>query len=145
MKPSPASFEGRLRPSRLVPDERGIIVSFLIKLMIGLAIAGFILAEAGQIIFARVSAEDVADRAATAAAREYEDSGNVDTARRVAMDVAEEDEAKLKKRGGFVVNPDGSIRVIVRKRADTLLVDKIDFMKELTIAVGEGIGRPPTG
>jgi hypothetical protein len=126
-----------------VSDERGIVVSFLIKVVIGLAIAGFILAEAGQIIFARITAEDVADRAATAAAGEYEDSGDIDTAHRVAVDLAEEDEAKLKK---FIVNPaDGSVRVVVRKRADTLLVDKIGFMEGLTVAEGKAIGRPPTG
>jgi hypothetical protein len=143
VKPSPASVEGRLRPSDLVSDERGIVASFLIKVVIGLAIAGFILAEAGQIIFARITAEDVADRAAAAAASDYEDNGDIDTAHRVAVDIAEEDEAKLKK---FVVNPaDGSVRVLVRKRADTLLVDKIGFMEGLTIAEGKAIGRPPTG
>jgi hypothetical protein len=143
VKASPASLQGRLRPSDLVSDERGIVVSFLIKVVIGLAIAGFILAEAGQIIFARITAEDVADRAAQAAASEYEDNGDIDTAHRVAVDIAEEDEAKLKK---FVVNPaDGSVRVVVRKRADTLVVDKIGFMEGLTVAEGKAIGRPPTG
>jgi hypothetical protein len=143
MSDSPASPAGRLRPSDLVTDERGIVVSFLIKLVIGLALAGFILSEAGQIIFARISAEDAADRAAQAAAREYEDSGDIEAAHRVAVDEAEDDEAKLKK---FVVNPaDGSVRVVVRKRASTLLVDKIGFMEGLTIAEGKAIGRPPTG
>lgn len=146
MKDSPASRAGRFRPSDLVSDERGIVVAFLIKLVIGLALAGFILSEAGQIIFARISAEDAADRAAQAAAREYEDSGDIQAAHRVAVDVAEDDEAKLKKRGGFVVNPaDGSVRVVVRKRASTLLVDKIGFLEGLTIAEGKAIGRPPTG
>ena len=144
MTDSPAaSRAGRLRPSDLVSDERGIVVNFLIKLVIGLALAAFILSEAGQIIFARISAEDAADRAAQAAAREYEDSGDIETAHRVAVDEAEDDEAKLKK---FVVNPaDGSVRVVVRKRASTLLVDKIGFMEGLTIAEGKAIGRPPTG
>jgi hypothetical protein len=143
MSESSASRTGRLRPSDLLSDERGIVVSFLVKLVIGLALAGFILAEAGQIIFARISAEDAADRAAQAAANEYEDTGDIDIAHRVAVDEAEEDEAKLTK---FVVNPaDGSVRVVVRKRANTLLVDKIGFMEGLTIAQGKAIGRPPTG
>jgi hypothetical protein len=145
MKPWRGSPQCGLRASSVarLADERGIIVSFLIKVVIGLAIAGFVLIEGGQIVFARITAEDVADRAASDGARAYQDTGDVRSAHRAAMEVAEEDDAKLRK---FVVNPaDGSVRVVVRKRADTLLVDKIGFLEGLTIAEGKAIGRPPTG
>jgi hypothetical protein len=117
-----------------------------VKLVVGLVVAAFILSEAGQIIFARISAEDVADQAATAAAGEYDDTGDIREAHRAAVEVVMEGEAKIKKNGGFVLNPeDGSIRVVVRKRADTLIVDKIGFMAGLTVAEGKAVGRPPTG
>lgn len=144
MRPPPAPR--RDRPLPRLAGEAGIVTSFLVKLVVGLVVAAFILSEAGQIIFARISAEDAADRAATAAANEYDDSGDIREAHRAAVEVVTEADAKIKKQGGFVLNPDdGSIRVVVRKRADTLLVDKIGFMAGLTVAEGKAVGRPPTG
>jgi hypothetical protein len=123
-------------------DERGIIVSGLVKLLIGLAIAGLVLMEAGQIVFARITVRDLADRAAAAGANAYGDTGSIDAAHDAVVEVLDDDDdAKLKR---FVVDPaERSVRVVIRKRASTLIVDKIGFLEGLTIAEGKATGLPP--
>jgi hypothetical protein len=127
-------------------DEDGVILSGMVKLILGLAIAGFILIEAGQIVFARISVQDLADRAAAAAADAYDDTGSIDAARDAAEEVVATDEsAKIReKKGSFVVNPvDRSVRIVLRKRASTLIVDKIGFLEGFTIAEGRATAHPP--
>lgn len=129
------------RPT-LGSDERGVIVSSMVKLLIGLAIAGLIVMEAAQILFARISIQDLADRAAAAGALAYDDSGSIREAHDAVTEVVSKDEsARLRK---FVVNPsDRTVRIILRKRASTLLVDEIGFLEQFSIAVGRATGEPP--
>lgn len=136
-----ARSEAPARPG-IWRDQRGIILSSMLKLLIGLALAGLILMEAAQILFARITVQDLADRAAAAGALEYDDSGSVREAHDAVNEVISDDEsARLRK---FVVNPsDRTVRIIVRKRASTLLVDNIGFLEDFTVAVGRATGEPP--
>jgi hypothetical protein len=135
---------GRPGTGVLRSDQRGIIASSLLKIVLGLAVVGLIAIEAGTILFARLTVQDTAQRVADESTAVYEDTGSVESAR----DAAEErlsdldDNAKI-KRGGFVVTLDGRIRVVIRKRANTLVTQYIGFLEEYTVAQGAAIGNVP--
>jgi hypothetical protein len=124
-------------------DERGIIASSLLKIVLALAVVGFLALEAGSILFTRLTIQDTAERVASDAADSYDDSGNVEVARETAVEslTDHDEDAKLKK---FVVNPlNGNVRIVIRKRASTLVADKVGFLKDLTLAEGDAVGHPP--
>jgi hypothetical protein len=124
-------------------DERGIIAASLLKIVLALAVVGFLAIEAGSILFTRLTIQDTAERVASAGAASYDDTQSVEVARNAAVEalVDHDEEAKLKK---FVVNPlNGNVRVVIRKRADTLVADKVGFLKDLTLAEGDAVGHPP--
>jgi uncharacterized membrane protein len=124
-------------------DERGIIATSLIKIVVALAVVGFLAIEAGSILFTRLTIQDTAERVAAEAANSYDDTQSVELARKATLDaLADQDEdAKLKR---FVVNPlNGTVRVVIRKRANAMVADRISFLDGLTLAEGNALGHPP--
>jgi hypothetical protein len=138
------SPSGRPGTGLIHSDQRGIITSSLLKIILGLAVAGLIAIEAGTILFARLTVQDTAQRVADESTAVYEDTGSVESAREAAEERLSEldDHAKI-KRGGFVVTLDGRIRVVIRKRASTLVTHYIGFLEEFTVAQGAAIGNVP--
>jgi hypothetical protein len=134
------------RPGRgpLRFDQRGIIATSLLKIVLGLAVFGLVAIEVGTILFARLTVQDTAQRVADEATAVYEDTGSVESAREAAETrLTDLDDSARIKRGGFVVTVDGRIRVVIRKRANTLVTDKIGFLEEYTIAQGAAVGNVP--
>lgn len=129
---------------RLVLDERGFILSSLVKLLVFLALLTLAGIETASVVFARVQTQDAAEQAALEAARSYRDSSDVQSARQAAeVHIADTDPgAELRQ---FEVRTDGSVRVVVFKRATTVLIHRIAFLKEFTEARGRAVGRPPPG
>ena len=127
---------------RLVHDERGFILSSLVRLLVVLALLGLAGIETASVVFARVQTQDTAEQAAFEAARDYRDSSDVQSARQAAeFHIADTDpSAELRQ---FQVRTDGSVRVVVFKRATTLLIHRIGFLKEFTEARGRAVGQPP--
>jgi hypothetical protein len=124
-------------------DERGIIASSLIKIVVALAVVGFLAIEAGNILFTRLTIQDTAERVAAEGANSYDDTQSVELAREATVEALadQDEEAKLKR---FVVNPlNGTVRVVIRKRANALIADKISFLESLTLAEGNAVGHPP--
>lgn len=124
-------------------DERGIIAASLIKIVVALAVVGFLAIEAGNILFTRLTIQDTAERVAAEGANKYDDTQSVELAREATVEALadQDEEAKLKR---FVVNPlNGTVRVVIRKRANALVADKIGFLEGLTLAEGNAVGHPP--
>jgi uncharacterized membrane protein len=124
-------------------DERGIIATSLIKIVVALAVVGFLAIEAGSILFTRLTIQDTAERVAAEAANSYDDTQSVELARKATLDALanQDEEAKLKR---FVVNPlSGRVRVVIRKRTNAMIADKIGFLEGLTLAEGNALGHPP--
>ena len=109
--------------------------SSLLRIVLVLAVVGLLALEAGSIMFARLTVEDTAQRVADEAATVYDDTGSLESAREAAEAKLDEldDNAKI-VRGGFVLRSDGRFNVTVKKRANTLVTDKIGFLEDLTIA-----------
>lgn len=124
-------------------DERGILIGAVAKLVIFLVLLGLFLFEGGSVIWARLSAQDTADAAATTAVTTYRDTRNVREAEaEAARTVRDKDETA--RMTHFEVHSDGSVTVRVRKRAETLIMEHIGFLQGLTIARGAATIEPPS-
>lgn len=124
-------------------DERGIVVSFLVKVILGFVIVGTILIEGGSILFARLRIQDVAESAATAGAAQLVQSPrNCAAAGQVAL-VTAHDKDPVAKLKSYECHPDLSFSVVMTKHADTLYVHLISLLKPLTIATASVTAEPP--
>jgi Flp pilus assembly protein TadG len=123
-------------------DERGLIVSSLVKLIIFLLLLAAAGVETAAVVFARVQTQDAAEQAAFTAAGEYRQRSDVGAAREAAqIEIANRDPATQLRQ--FEVRSDGSVRVVVFKRATTLFIHRIGFLKEFTEARGRAVSQPP--
>jgi uncharacterized membrane protein len=131
-----------MRPLRtLHTDQRGILASFLIKLIVAFAVVGLVLIDGTAIVLNRLQTDDVADLAAREAAKSFEGSGSVQLARQAVFETLEEKNPTAKMKS-LVVRTDGSVVVTITRRAETLVAEHIGFMKGLTFAKVRAVGRP---
>ncbi len=107
----------------MTSERGGIITGWLLKLVLSLAIFGLVAFEAGAIVVAKVTIEDIAGDAVAAAAQEYRSSQNQDAAEKAASEVAESKGAVLE---AFSVVENGkAVVVTLSKPAKTLFVHRI--------------------
>jgi hypothetical protein len=104
--------------------ERGdIILGWLVKLVVSLAIVGVAAFEAGAVVVARVGADSAANDAANEAAFVYARGANVDAAKTAAAEEASRVDARLVD---FSVDNEGrAVVVTIAKRAKTLFLHRI--------------------
>lgn len=127
----------RPKAYRLLGDERGVIVSWFAKMLVGFALVGLVLFEAGAIAvnyfgldsaaneIANVLSVSIADRSLVAA-RDIEEAADA---------LAREHDARLLV---AEVDEDGVLHITLRRRAKTLLVGRIDPIKDWGVATLEG-------
>jgi len=75
-------------------DERGIVVSFLVKAILGLVVVGTLLIEGGSIMFTKLRVQDVAESAATAGAAQLVQSRDCSGAGDVATVTAHDKDSR---------------------------------------------------
>jgi hypothetical protein len=127
---------------RLHADERGIVLSFLIKVILGLVLVGLVFIEGGSIIFTKLRVQDSAESGAVRGVEYLQSSpGNCAAAGEIAtITVLDRDsEAKVTE---FSCLADGRFRLTVRKTASTVVVDKIGFLKNLAKAESTATASP---
>lgn len=104
--------------------ERGdIILGWLVKLVVSLAIVGVAAFEAGAVVVARVGADGVANDAANEAAFVYARGANADAAREAAVEEASRLDARLIDLS--VENEGRAVVVTIAKKAKTLFLHRI--------------------
>lgn len=132
----------RLRGDR--GDDRGdIVLGWLTKLTVTLALAGVVLFDGVSLVAARFQAADAAGAAARAAAEQYRDSKDVQQ----AYDAAYAEVAAQGDTVGtqdFRVGADGSVDLSVTREASTLVLEKIAPLRRFTVVTAGGSGRPAT-
>ncbi|MHB8510792.1 MAG: hypothetical protein ACYDCC_01320 [Actinomycetota bacterium] len=110
----------------------GIITSWLLKLVIFLAILGVLAFEVGAVVVATVNVDSVADAAATEAATTFGNTHNVDEARAAAAEKCKEGGASLIS---FSVSSDQRVvTVTAQKTAKTLFIQKIGFLRRFVVS-----------
>lgn len=123
-----------------VHDERGILVSWIVKLLLGLAVAAVILFDAGSIAVNAFtlssSATDIANALATTIQQSGSATINQSQIEGEARDLADDAGAKL-----VSVTIDKSARtlqVTLRRKADTLIVSRVGAIEKWARATAEG-------
>jgi hypothetical protein len=121
-------------------DERGIIVSWLVKLAIGLALVAVVLFDAGAIAVNAFTLSSTAGDIANALATSVQQSGSATVSESglevQAKELAKEAGAKL-----VSVTVDTNERVVkveLKRRADTLVVSRIGAIEDWGRATAEG-------
>lgn len=129
-----------MRPS----DERGLIVSFFVKLLLFLAIAGVFVADGASIFFAKLRASDAAAAASTACAVAYKRyNSSAEHAIRAALDAASDKSTEVQL---TAVTPDvrtGQCSVTATASAPTLVVEKVGFLKKYAQATATEVAERP--
>ena len=96
-----------------------MISRWLLKLVIGIAIAGFVLFELGSPLVTRTIVDGQAHDAATDAAKDYFSGHDVDKARAAAQHDADGDVATL---AAFTVDEQGTVHVTLSKKAKSYVL-----------------------
>ena len=98
-----------------------MITGWLLKMVLSIALVGFLLVEGGSPLITRAQLDDVAHEAADNAVLELLDSRNEEQARAAAEEVVIEEDAALT---GFTIDQRG-VTVTVEREARSFLLKKI--------------------
>jgi Flp pilus assembly protein TadG len=96
-----------------------VISRWLVKIVLGLALLGFLVVELGSPLLTRATLDGQAHQAADDAAHEMFQSRDPDKARAVAEQDAEDDHAKLEN---FDIDEQGTVRVTLSKQAKSYVL-----------------------
>lgn len=123
-------------------DQRGIVVSFLVKVVLGIAIVGLAFVETGSILFTKLKVQDTAESGATAGVGYLtQTSGDCRGAQQIGSQaVADKDPDVEIVRMDCL--PDGRFRMTLRKEASTILVGKISAIEDWAVATSTATARP---
>lgn len=117
---------------RVRGEHGGILIGWIVKLLVSLALVGLALFETGAVIVSKVVVDRISIDAAQEAALEYGNHGSREKARDVAEAFAVRNGAEVV---GFKVLDGGKrIEVTLRKVASTLLVQRIGPLEKFATA-----------
>lgn len=138
MEPIDKSDMGRTRIARIIADQRGIIVGWLAKLTIGFVVIGVMIFDAGSILVNFFTLDSTADEIAITLTTGLASGGGLsereleDEAQALAEEAGAELIAVAHDREGRLV------QVSLKRTADTLVVERIGWIKEWAEARVEG-------
>jgi Flp pilus assembly protein TadG len=123
-------------------DQRGIVASFLVKALLGIAIAGLLFVEGGSIVFTKLKVQDTAESGATAGVGYLTSNpGECAPAGDIAVQAVLDKDPTVKVTG-FTCLPDGRFRITVQKDAATILVGKISATEKWALARSTATAKP---
>ncbi|MCU1588286.1 MAG: hypothetical protein JWN31_1779 [Frankiales bacterium] len=124
-------------------DSGSIVLGWLTKLVISLAVLGLIVFDGIALLTATLSAADHATNAAGVAADTYKASHNVQLAYNAAETEAAKN-AETVETKSFRVSDNGHVTLTIDKTATTLWMHRIGFLRKYTMVTGTGEGAPPS-
>lgn len=115
-----------------VTSDRGsIVLGWLTKLTLSLAVLGVVLFDVIAITSARFTAEDHAQEAARAASAAYRTPADLQVAYDAALAVVAVHGDTIDAET-FTMTPEGAVTLTVRRTAPTLVVEKVGPLRSLT-------------
>ncbi|MDP9340958.1 MAG: pilus assembly protein TadG-related protein [Actinomycetota bacterium] len=116
---------------------RSVVILLVVALVLGLAAV-----EGGSILFTQLKLQDAADAAASAASSAFGSSHQVPSAKQAALEAIQENDegAHLVK---LVIDTNGDVTVVLKKKAATMVVHRIGFLKHLGIVKATSTSGPP--
>lgn len=130
---------------RLHGDQRGVILSFVIRAVIVFAILGFVIEEAGQLIRAQIHAEDAARAGALSAANAYANSGDIRKAEQAAAETVKALDINAKVVSVKIISNGQAAVVTTEVPAKTLIVSRIGFLKHYDVQHASDEEAPNSG
>ncbi|HEX2025885.1 MAG TPA: hypothetical protein VHH92_05780 [Actinomycetota bacterium] len=123
-------------------DERGIVASWLIKVVVGIAVAGLVFVEGGSILFTRLKVQDTAESGANAGISYLTaNPGQCTAAGEIGIQAVNDKDPTVKV-VEYACLPDGRFRITVQKRASTILVGRISATEDWALARSTASARP---
>lgn len=118
-------------------DERGILIGWLVRLALGFAVVAVVLYDTGSIFVNFFQLDTTANDIAVEVSRE------VSGARTLPNQAAVEEHARelAKEAGARLVSvtlEEQALVVTIRRRADTLIVDRISPIRDWALATSDG-------
>jgi hypothetical protein len=124
-------------------DRGSIVIGWLGKIAVTLTVVGVALFDGVSVGIAHMNAQDDANTAAVAANAEWTQSHNIQSAYDAAAGaVSNGDETVLTK--GFTIDADGTVHLVLRRTATTLVMAKIGPLKKYTVFTVQGEATTPT-
>lgn len=125
-------------------DDRGdIVLGWLTRLTLVLAVLAVIGFEGVSLGLSRISAQEVANDAAREAAHTYRDTRNVQDAYAAAVRIADEGDATIEPDEFFVMK-DGTVVLTARKTARSMILYRFGATKDVLEAEAEARARSGT-
>lgn len=113
-------------------DRGSIVLGWLTKLIVFLAIAGVMAFDGLSITAARIGASDDANQAASVAAQDYRQNHNLQSAYNAALGTLVRDSETLPAKS-FTVDPTtGTVHLVLHRTITTMLVRRIGPLKQYT-------------
>lgn len=131
-------------PAPRLADDRGdIVLGWLTKLAVFLAVAGVLVFDAVSLALVRIQAQDDATTAARAGVSAWDDGrGDVQKAYLAALDaVADEPEDSIAAES-FTLDRDGTVTLTLERTTATFVVEKIAPLRRWVIAEATVTVRP---
>ena len=130
---------------RITQDERGIIVSWLLKLALMLAILGVVVYDGGSIVVNHFTLDTAAHDTANAISlaiseRPFPPNQNellIEVKRLVSSGETGAATARVIPNGTFI-DSSGVVHITLRRRADTIVIDQIAAIRDWAKATADG-------
>jgi hypothetical protein len=119
-------------------DDGGAVrLTTMVWLVVVLAVLGVAGYDTASIVSTRVNAENDAQTAAYAASASWHSNSNLDEAYQAAVtSIAGKGDTVLTHH--FVIDADGTVHLLVRKRANSIVLEHISSMRHLDVALEHG-------
>jgi hypothetical protein len=124
-------------------DNGSIVLGWLTKLAVAIAIVGLALFDSLSIGAAKLGASDDANTAAEAASAEYRTSHDVQSAYAAAVATLPSDTETIPPRR-FLVQPDSTVDLILHRTTTTLVAHRIGPLKKYSVLTVHAVATPPT-
>lgn len=127
-------------------DEAGLVAKMIVIWLLVLAVLAVAAIDAASIAFTTYKLSDVGAAAASEGALVYKRDHNIrETCQRVTQVVSEEEAtAKVARGGCSIERPTGLVTVKVRKRANTLVAQRLPWTKKFAVVVVTETAGPPS-
>jgi len=120
----------------VLANERGLIVGWIGKIAIAFIIAGVVIFDAGSILVNLFTLDSTADEIAIELSiRVGTGTPNQQELQQSAKELATAADARLL---GVEVDAEKVVRIRLRRRADTLVVERIGFIRNWALATADG-------
>jgi hypothetical protein len=127
-------------------DEAGLVGKMIVIWLLVLGVLAVAAIDAASIAFTTYKLSDVGAAAASEGALVYKRDHNIrETCQRVTQVVSQEEATARVARGGCSIErPTGLVTVKVRKRANTLVAQRLPWTKKFAVVVVTETAGPPS-